>query len=113
MDLSERLHLHGAGERNHGVGDQVPRVWHQADCQENDNLQHQHHLPPMQTLRLLIRFTDHLGDCDAKRKKQQRHGIMQRCEPVTFVKCLPKQHEVACLGIGEYLTAGNVRVSIL
>ena len=111
--LAEGLHLHGAGEGHQCVGGQVQRVGDESDAEEQQNLHHQHQLPPVQALGLPVADVDRLGHCHAQCKGEQRYQIVQHPRKIPVKGGLAHQHDVAGLSVGKYLAAANVGVGVL
>lgn len=53
VHLAESLYLHGAGEGNNGVGQQVLRLRQKAHREQQQHLAQHHQLPPVQPLHRL------------------------------------------------------------
>ena len=80
---------------------------------EQQNLHHQHQLPPVQALGLPVADVDGLGRRHAQRKGEQRHQIVQHPRQVPVKGGLAHQHDVAGLGVGKHLAAPDIGVGVL
>ena len=105
VHLAEGLYLHGAGEGNEGVGQQIQLLRQKAHDEEQQDLEQHHQLTPVEPLHPLELEADELGHKNAQRKGAQRHQVAQCLAPLARKQLDGHQHDVAGLGVGEDLAA--------
>ena len=113
VHLAESLYLHGAGERYHGIGQQIHLIREKSHGKQQQNLYSKHQLPPVDPLSLLISHMDALRYRYSQREEQKRGKIPKRHGPVPVYQILGQQHDITGLGIGEYLATVHISISIL
>ncbi len=87
VDLAECLYLHGAGEGNHGIRQEVPLVRQKAYQKQKKNLNDQNQLAPVNLSGFLIFLPNQLCNRNTEGEKQEGDKIVDyRTEiPVTDV----------------------------
>ena len=90
VHLAEGLYLHGAGEGDEGVGQQIQLLRQKAHDEEHQDLEQHHQLTPVEPLHPLELEADELSHKNAPLARKQLDG---------------HQHDVAGLGVGEDLAA--------
>ena len=113
VHLAESLHLHGAGKRNDGVGQQVQRLGQKAHRKQQQHLAQHHQLPPVQPLHRLKVLPHFFRSQHPQRKGAQRHQIVQYLIPPAIHDIGAQQHDIAGLGIGKHLAPEQIGVGIL
>ena len=113
VHLAESLHLHGAGKRNDGVGQQVLRLRQKAHREQQQHLAQHHQLPPVQPLQCLKVLPQFFRSQHPQRKGTQRHQIVQHLVPLAIHDIGAQQHDIAGLGIGKHLAPEQIGVGIL
>ena len=113
VHLAERLHLHGAGKGDDGVGQQVLLLRQKAHKEQQQHLAQHHQLPPVEPLHVPEVLLHLFGGQHAQRKGAQGHQIMQHPLPVSVHQVGTEQHDVAGLRVGKYLAAEQVGVGVL
>ena len=113
VHLAEGLHLHGAGEGNNGVGQQILRLRQKAHRKQQQHLAQHHQLPPVQPLHCLKALPHFFRSQHPQRKGAQRHQIVQHLVPLTIHDIGAQQHDIAGLGIGKHLAPEQIGVGVL
>ena len=105
VHLAEGLYLHGAGEGNEGVGQQIQLLRQKAHDEEQQDLEQHHQLTPVEPLHPLELEADELGHKNAQCKGAKGHQVAQCLAPLARKQLDGHQHDVAGLGVGEDLAA--------
>ena len=113
VHLAEGLHLHGAGEGDEGVGQQVEFLREKAHCKQQQNFRKNDDLPPMECLGVLQLDAGELGHQNAAGKGEKGDKIAQRRGPLAAEQAVAQQHDVARLGVGVHFAAEKVGISVL
>lgn len=113
VHLPEGLNLHGAGKRNQSIGNQIELIRKKTDQKQQQNFQNQNQLAPVNAFCLLILLTNQLGSSNSEGKENNRDEIVQRGAKIACKNMLAEQNDIAGLGVGEYLSAGNISIGIL
>ncbi len=69
-----------------------PACWREPDAEEQQNLHHQHQLPPVQVFGLAVADVDDLGRRYAQCKGKQRYQIVQHPRRIPVKGGLTHQH---------------------
>ena len=113
VDLAEGLDLHGTGKRNQSIGNQIELIRKETDQKQQQNFQNQNQLTPVNAFCPLILLTNQLGSSNSESKENNRDEIVQRGAEIAGKNMLAEQNDIAGLGVGEYLSAGNISIGIL
>ena len=111
--LPEGLYLHGAGKGDDGIRQQVPLLWEETDCKQQNNLAQDDQLPPVERLQSFELSVQHLRGKNAQCKGQQGNEIMEDFIPLPGEQVVAQKNDVAGLGVGEYFSTEKVGISIL
>lgn len=111
--LPEGLDLHGTGKRNQSIGNQIELIRKETDQKQQQNFQNQNQLTPVNAFCPLILLTNQLGSSNSESKENNRDEIVQRGAEIAGKNMLAEQNDIAGLGVGEDLSAGNIGVGIL
>lgn len=113
VHLPEGLDLHGTGKRNQSIGNQIELIRKETDQKQQQNFQNQNQLTPVNAFCPLILLTNQLGSSNSESKENNRDEIVQRGAEIAGKNMLAEQNDIAGLGVGEYLSAGNISIGIL
>ena len=111
MELAERLDLDAAGEGREAVGVEAAPLGDKAHDHEQDRLDDEGHLAPVQ---VLLGCDDLYGVAqgDAGGKADHRDGVVQALGPVARGQVDAEQQHVAGLGVCKDVIAHEVGVGV-
>ena len=113
VHLAESLHLHGAGKRDDGVGQQVLLLRQKAHEEQQQPFAQHHQLPPVERAHLPEALPHFFSGEHPQRKGAQRHQIMQHPLPVAIHQVGAEQHDIAGLCVGKHFAPEQVGIGVL
>ena len=112
-ELPEAVNLHRTGKRQQNISRGIHGMRQKSRRHQKYDFYKKDDLSPVKQAVFFIQLTYPLRHIHASDKCQNGKQIPYGALPVSCRQVLSQQHDIACLGIGKYLSSAIIRVSVL